>query len=356
MQEEMLEQVGAYANKLADFLTIPYNLKNQVLAIGKDGSLGARELVRTTSIIENDTDLAIMQGDHEKFERIFDWWKRISRGGNLSDTASNSELNTWTYIPATDLVRNTTNSSTMIGLVSNERYDDYEFEVNLSSTSADDDWIGLIAAYAKDEATGLYHTLSVMRCGNQVAPATIEVNKNTTSAWIHTAIYNGLKWPNGVVATGPVGTSSRGNWSSVPAGANVKITRKGDILTIENSNFDGGAYVDSAKVVLDLKSDPRLAVFRKPQAFGYCAQSQPNSTWKVMQRPEVRLPIVDIRTWDKWVWENKEWVKYPSTKADLIADETLVVDWLMKNTTTGMTYILDSNTATETTPPRLFRL
>jgi hypothetical protein len=230
----------------------------------------------------------------ETFASVFNKWKRISRianptynltGDPYSDSAIPGELDTWVLDANNNSVRNTTNSTSLIGLISPEKYDNYVLEATLSSVSTDDDWIGFCIAYAVDNL-GRSHTLTVVRGLNGTAPMQIVKDSQVLGDYVLN-VYGGLKWPDGTVAVGPRGVSNQPGqgWGNFPAGCKLKVTRDGDIITVETSQIGETGYLTTAKTVFDLRSDPKLAVFRGAQQFGYVTQSQPSSTWEVIQRP-----------------------------------------------------------------------
>lgn len=343
MKETLAMDVNGFADTFSRSMKLPYNVENQVLVNGPTGKLSARPVFMPSSIVENDTDLQTQKGVSETFGSVFNWWKRISRGGpTLTDTYIPAEVDTWSYDAVNDSIVNTTNSASLVGFISPEKYDDYVLEVNVSSTNGDDDYIGVIAAHAVDKATGLTHVLTVQRVGNGRGPMMIDVNFNNTGALpiILDTVFDGLTWMDGTVATGPAG-STHGGWNIQPLGTNIKVTRKQNLLTIETTQVGSTAYFAPAKRVIDLAADPRLAVFLGPQSFGYTATSQANSTWKVLQRPETKMPIVDTRDWSKWTWANNTWTKTNGTKAQLVADGVLVPEWVHHNATTAKYYYID---------------
>lgn len=340
-----LARIRDFADAVHSRMVVPINQKNNLLVTGPDGKFAGRAVFHQSSIVENDTELNNQKGVIESFANVFKWWKRISRGGGTyTDTYLPAELDAWSYDAPTDSIKTTINSGSVMGFVSPEKYDDFVFEAAVSSTNNDDDFIGLIIAYALDPVTGFTHTLSVMRGANARAPMTIDKDYNGygISRYAVANVLNGLTWPNGVVATGPGTNGANGGWATAPLGCRIKITREQDIITVETSQFNSDVYFEPAKTIIDLSADPELAVFRGPQSFGYTAVSQPFATWKVFNRPDTRIPIVDVRDWSKWTYVNNVWVKTASTKAALIAEGLLAKDWTHQNQTTGKFYYLDS--------------
>lgn len=340
------KQMDDFVNAVNVKMTVPQNSMNEILVTRPDGTLDGRAVFMPCSIVENDSDLELQKGAKETFKSVFNWWKRISRGGpTLTDERYPAELDTWSYDAANDAIRNTTNSAGLVGFISPEKYEDFTLEVNVSSTDGDDDYIGVVIAYALDRATNETHVLTACRMGNGRGPFIIDKNlfNNQPLSWAMRTVFEGLTWMDGTVATGPIGNVEHGGWNLQPLGTTIKVTRTGDIIKVETTQVgQPDTYFDPATQIIDLNSDPRLAVFKGPQSFGYMAASQRNSTWLVRQRPETFLPIVDARDWSKWVNESGTWKKYASTKQKLVDEGILAREWMHHNVTTGKFYYIDS--------------
>ena len=208
------------------------------------------------------------------FKDTFDSWYRFSHGGTDTYPIVPDELSAWEYLPATDSIRNTTNSVSFIGFVSNEEFGDYEFDAELSSNDADDDQIGLVLCYFKDPVTGKENTLSVIRnLGSQ------NTGDYTVSYFINFS-------QRDQVLLKQAGTRTQVGWSKAGV-TRVKAKRTGNKIAVTVYGFtaiDGGAITD--EFVIDLGSHPKLAVFAGKSKYGYCARSQRNSTWLVRKRPD----------------------------------------------------------------------
>lgn len=265
------------------------------------------EVCRRQYIVTNDAELQQAFSTTENFEEVFNTWKRFSHRAEMPQPADINELNTWELVDGN--IYNLTNSTTCIGFVSPESYTDYEFEVNVSSTANDDDYIGVIAGFA--EVDGHQFTLSAFRSGgsgrlwniiynfaqgtivnNAPYPQLNRVNANFT-----------LDFPDGVVdpnRPSAPSNNSYGSWRDVPHGCRIKVIRTGDVITFKTTNWsrDGSVmpWNEDATHVLDLNFDPRFAKFKNASPIGYMCQSQASSTWKVISRPQSRKDILDART------------------------------------------------------------
>lgn len=330
-----------FTNGVLRNTAVPSNTMNKVLVTDPAGKYQAHGIFKKGSIIETDSELAIQKGLVENFGDIFNYWTRISRGGaSYSDAYLPSELNGWQYNASTDRIACTINSAWLVGFISPDKFDSYVLDVQLSSTANDDDFIGVIIAHARDPVTGNTHTLAAMRGANGSPPITVYKDYVLTAPRPYMKAYkwDGLNFPDGTVATpGKLG----GNWNIAPLGCRLRVTRKGDIITVETGQFGTTTLFDPAKIEFDLSTDPQLEVFRGPQSYGYCAQSQQWSTYAVTERPTLRYPIIDIRDWTTWTYNDGTWVSQPNTKDALIAQGLLKVDWMHQNETSGKFFYLD---------------
>lgn len=331
-----------------DYIRLPVNAKYNILA-RRNGEFYTVPTVKVAGFIETDEQLALQQEQKESFATVFNQWQRFARMGSAmpddpyNDEAYPSELNSWSYDATTDGVASTINSSSFIGFISNQRYNNYTLEVIVRSANSDDDYIGLVLAHAVDDA-GNAHTLDVMRAMMGAAPMTIVKDRRVADVVIQN-VYSGLKWPNGLVATGPLGgnqNNANWGWSSWPNGVRLKVTREDDTITIETSQINETTYYAPATVVLDLASDPNLAVFRGPQRYGYACHSQASSTWEVLKRAGERTMILDLRSLVRYDYVNDAWQPTQTNMPSLVANGDVLLNWLHHNPTTGTYYYLDN--------------
>jgi hypothetical protein len=336
----------------------PFNTQNQLLTGGEQG-FAARPTALTVGFVQTDEELAFQQEQEESFGTVFNEWTRISRmtaerdtlhanGDSNSDAALPSELNAWDFNPTTERITCTINSETLLGFISNERYNNYTLEVRLNSNNSDDDFIGLCIAHAQD-SSGKTHILTAIRGYNARAPLVIDKNywAHTADNWIDNPseyevarVYSGLQWADGTTTTTPIANGSRGGWNAVSNGVLLKITREDDLITVETSLNNGTSYHEPAKRVIDLSMDPELEVFRGPQRYGYVCHSQNASTFDVLDRVTERHPIVDTRNYRLYVFEGGNWVVKSDGLPALIASGVLVPNQLHMNPITGRFYYM----------------
>jgi len=339
------DKFTTFVQELRNKLVIPANAKDQMLTRDA-GVFTATPVSRPVGFVETDAELTTQKGQEESFQDIFDSWLRISRSDGYSDESVPAELDAWEYDSGNDQVVCTQNTSSMVGFISPKQFDEYILEATLNSSSSDDDFIGLCIAYATDDS-GDTHTLTVFRALNGDAPMRVLKDYSTEFEYSVAEVFSGLEWSGGRVASGSLGGTNDQGWDLMPNGCLLKVTREGDIVTIETSQMNETSYYDPATTVIDLSADPELDVFRGAHPFGYICRSQPQSTWTVHQRPGARAPIVDLRNYDLHTFQDGAWVQEASTPADLVTRGVLTGNWMHHNPTTDRFYFMDDqNTVT----------
>lgn len=291
------------------------------------------------SVVTTQAELDTMLSVEEKMGDVFNSWKKISRGKwngtaeeiralGLSDNAIPAELAAFTYDAATDKIKNPLDTLSLVGFVSPNAFQDYTLDVVLKSDSVwQNDPMGLIVGYAQDP-DGRTHTLTVMFnpwgpsiYGGASGVVTVYVDYNTSESILIHAQCENLHWVDGQPAIGnmlpadhPYGVKP---WVLATNGARLRITRAGDVFTVEMTEYDSTVFVDAAKFSFNLDSHPAMHRFKGPQRYGYAAISQDLAVWEVKSRPGARQAIVDIRDktvreWDgtKWVLKSDAWSQY----------------------------------------------
>lgn len=292
------------------------------------GSLKATPLLVPTIIVDSDAELSVAQGNSESFSKVFEVWQRISHGGNGLYPSYPKELNDWAYDAATDRLSCKVNSISMVGFISPDAYDNFEFEVrvNTAGKSGDDELIGICFGFV--EEGGREHILTAMRtpCGRlyhtDYQGDTIHYPK-LFDIWYNLfaddemdlgSTNGGLKWADGIVddSRNPFSTMETNaaglDWKNFPNGCLIKAVKQGSTITLTTTDLESNIYVPSATVVIDLNSHPALAKFKGSVRIGYVAYSQPNASWVTVKRPGARTNIVDIRNYVSYQWDGAGWV------------------------------------------------
>lgn len=234
--------------------------------------------VENFSIASKDDVLSSMTN----FADIFDTWLRYSHNGAIQPS-NPSELNAWVYNPVTDKINCTLNSSTQIGFVSPTEYSDYDFQVELSSTSGDDDRIGIVIGF--EVIGGVEYTLTAARQFDSVTGNSFVVTYNIGLAGGKViGVNDGGLTPN-IYHTGSGGTG----WSTIHP--RLRAVRQGNIITVYTTDVNGVEWLDSKKIVIDLSADVDLQKFMTSSSIGFYSQSQPNATWDLITTPWARNDV-----------------------------------------------------------------
>lgn len=259
----------------------------------------AEPLINVGSFVSSDAALEFAKNQVVPQSQIIGKWTAFSHAGS-TQPANPGELSAWEYVSAENAIRNTTNSVTFIGLVSDTEYEDYDHEVLVKSTNADDDTIGLVAAFTVID--GKEYTITATRtCGGNGRPWVITYNRNQTTSKDLTGVNNAVKWSNGgygATATEAGYTGSPG-WAAFTAGTKIKITRRGNIITFITTDLNSDVYIEASKITIDLSADPVLQKFIGKTRIGFCSLSQQFSYWQQLSFVDYS-PIYDLRTGTKW--------------------------------------------------------
>ena len=211
------------------------------------------------------------------FGYIFSKWQRFSHfTGTSVQPASPADMNSWTYNSTTKQVICAANTDSYIGFISTYSYKNYELTATLSSSSADDDGVGIVIAFAVDE-NGKQQTISMLRSTRNGSihgtsrPFQIVLNHQNGSVPTELQRVN-------LASTEDPQLASSANWNSFPNGVKVVVRRENDIIRCYSSAMNDSVLTDVVLEV-DLSSDPRLSIFRGKKPYGFSAHSQDASTF-----------------------------------------------------------------------------
>lgn len=273
------------------------------------------------SFVTNSTELQNAQNETPDQSQIFASWLRISNGTNGVFPSNSNELSAWTYDSAAGLIKNTTNSVTFVGVVSEKSYDNYKLLVRLASNSNDDDYIGIIIAFDKD-ADGREYTLTCGRSPGGMSPLwgwSYNYGQGATYGAFNTGGNGLVTWGNnadgkltgpqaGYVSNSP-GWGNMGAFQGTDGSVLVQVERIGDIITIMTSQWSTPSVLDpNTKMTIDLSTNALLQRFRGPRRYGFGAQSQQNSTWKTLEFTNPKDAILDLATSKAYTYNGSSWV------------------------------------------------
>lgn len=297
-----------------------------VLYVTDKQKVESMPMVQFLTVASSDEEIANVKG--AGFQQIFDTWERISYlGGNAHSLAS--EETAWVMDAATKQVVCQVNSTTTVGFIGPDFYDNYELEVVLSSTNADDDGIGLCLAYIVED--GVAHMLMVSRQGSQgffgagptgqaVDAGLLEVvvNPGGNAARRVGSLIGSLHYPDGTVPTLPLG-AGHGGW---PDNGEIylKVKRTPDQIQIWTSDKgEPGVYKPENSLTINLVNDNVLSRFRQPCRFGYVANSQAAATWRVLTQPDFYDTIYDARNGSIQEYSGGQWVTHAPGSAYVLS-------------------------------------
>ena len=277
------------------------------------------------------------------FQEIFNSWNRYY-GANYypSGTPPQGEAAAWEMM-SSDQFRCTVNSSNLTGFVSPEKFLNYEHTVDLSSTSGDDDGIGVIVAFERigsnNNTLMLYRESGGMTGHTGSTGAAFVLVVNGTFTKIKAA--SGKKsWVGSAIP----GVTKAGWNKSSPT--RIYIKRSGDIITAKVSPFLSTDVDAGETITINLNDYPNLAWAKGEHPYGYCCFSQQYSSFSnVVFSGSGQLDtdhLYDSDTGDVFEYRDGEWV---------VLDEK-IWDYLdypryIANPNTGKRYYIERGKVTE---------
>lgn len=207
---------------------------------------------------------------------VFNSWWRTAGAEFYTDPAgipAGSEANAWTYNSANGTIASTTNSANIISFISPTAYDSYTFEATLSSSAADDDMIGLVAAFARVGSDNYQIIASRQRGGM----ADFGTN------WSLSLVKNNVVVK--ILAQATVGGT--GNWNG--AFTRVQVQRDCNEINVWCTDYNSaGSWV--SKLSCDLSSEDLAIIGTGPTRWGFTARSQQDATFSAIFVSGIGLP------------------------------------------------------------------
>ena len=231
-------------------------------------------------------------------EKILSEWARANDTtyfANPNDATGASSA--WYYDPSTNSFVNSQNSGPYIQILSPDKTENFEFESTVTSSSSDNDTIGLVAA--ANFENGNYSVVMVACNAGGIGPA-------KGFSLFYMSSQNGTQ----VLAQSLPFSSTGQGWSG--RSLRVKIIREGDSITAMSSDWNGTALKEDRAISMDLTS-LNDSLLTKPASYGFFAKSQAQSTFLDYQISGSgvydRSTLYDGETLEKYtftdgVWEN----------------------------------------------------
>lgn len=250
---------------------VPAGNAGDLTIISGDGtnSLSTKVILETSDkFFDDSADVDRGKLDRPTNQDVFNTWRRLSHNTSGSYPADLSEANSWSYNSGTDTISSTVNSGTFIGFASKDKYKNYDFVADLSSTSADDDLVGLIAGFDRPSIDSEY-TLTVFRTGGGLLSSTYGL------------VYNAGQSDQAVLVDGgsTISVSGPNNAWSTTGATKVSIVKRGKTLTFTTSQQPSTTLDNSTTLTFDLSSDSRTQRFVGKTRYGYAAWSQDAATF-----------------------------------------------------------------------------
>jgi hypothetical protein len=271
-------------------------------------NMEADGLVNRMAIVHNDAELLEQRNKAESFAEVYNSWTRYSvRNNDL--LAIPPELTGWEYDAANKRVLSSINSEAPICLVNPEKTSgDYVFEVEVSSTDADDDYIGIVLGVevidGKPRVLALFRSATIPEGGGGRMQLIYDINGERQ----HTLVVsdqlpshaNG--WA-GYQATGPI---------------KLKAERVGEVLTVSSTLAGADYSIIIGSVNLRTYPTHNLSAFLGPVNLGYVAWSQAAATWKTLKRTGSRPIIAALHNGQVWEDDGTQYVQSPKSLRDVV--------------------------------------
>lgn len=272
---------------------------------------------------------------------IFNKWPRFTSTNYYpAGTTPAGEAANWAWVDSLNSFRCTVNSTNITGMVSLEKFDNYDLSATLSSTNNDDDSIGIVLAHYYDGTTN--HSLvffidSGGKVGNTVAYFQIIYYKGNTKTSIAT-LSDTTAWS---------GTDS-GGWN-VNSPVQVSVSRRGTKFTCKASAFKSTDLSTGGTITFDTSTITAadLSWVDAKRAYGYACHSQNYSSFANVEFESSAAMnnnlVVDATTGQVYEAVNDQWV-LSSTKT---AQQVLDYPRYLYNPESNKRYYIDATSITE---------
>jgi hypothetical protein len=351
--------------------TLQQNITNEVQRAEKEEDalqllINGLAGLKVGRFVGSAAELAQEQASAPSQATVFNSWYRFSHNASGTFPAVAAETTSWAYNSSTNQIYDTLNSTTAIGVVSNESYADYLLDVSIRSTDSDDDLIGIVLAWYKDPTTGQEYTLSATRTPGGLGPLWgVVYNLNQGATYGQKTVADGsatVNWGNGASGTlsaansGYVTNTSTTGWSGqatqygTDGHTRIVAQRTGNTITVKTSLFSApDTILSSTLLTIDLTADPLLTKFMGSAPYGFVADSQANSYWTVNQFTNTQDTIFDMSTGLAWQNVGGTW-----SQTTNITWASLGTNVFLVNPDTGKTFFVkDQNNVVQFRTPSL---
>lgn len=252
-------------------------------------------LMQMVNVVEDAADLAAAASFNANLIDEYPDWIAQSAYGLLNSDAVLADSVGWGWDATVSGPNYAGAGTTLQTLRDPNAYDDYTFEVELSSTSTDRQSIGVLAAGVRQ--FGRDYGIYVMRNpgGTSADSATLalpggDIYKNLT------IVMNPLQNMAVTLGSRNSGVTGSGSGWDVSGVCRIRVQKAGNILTIKTSQLGSTVIDESLTVNIDLDSQPELAIFKKPTAVGLAKFKQSDASFKIITRPGKFRPYIERAT------------------------------------------------------------
>lgn len=272
-------------------------------------------------VISTPAELEAAKLNVVSMQEVFNTWTRFSHhssNGGYSNEAYPAELSAWQYDAANDLVRCTVNSVSTIGFISPQNVRNFDLDVTVGSTDADDDLIGLIACagYVNTANGNELRKIDYFRSTGGSGTGQCRYNAGYPGSFTIASRNIAFKWGNGNYGasataagynSGTTWTDKTG-WKYFPSGTRIRIERRNNIINIKASDLNEDTLLPASEVIIDLSTDARFSSFLGGARYGFICHSQLDSYWKINSFTDYDKVIVDIANDKVYIYNGTDWV------------------------------------------------
>lgn len=270
-------------------------------------------------VISTPAELEAAKLNVVSMQEVFNTWTRFShRSPSYSNEETPSEMLAWQYDAANDLIRCTVNSGSTIGFISPQNVKNFDLDVTMGSTDADDDLIGLIACagYVNTANGNELRKLDYYRSpGGAGSTGGSRYNAGYPGGAIIANRSTAFKWGNGNYGATAAAAGFNSNttvadktgWKYFPNGTRIRIERRGNIINMKASDLDSPDLLPASEIIIDLSTDARFSSFMGGARYGFICGSQLDSYWKVNSFIDYDKVIVDIANDKVYVYDGTNW-------------------------------------------------
>ena len=313
----------------------------------------------TAFVFDNRDDLNRKTRTYEPpdSEQIFESWGRVlgpdffTDGGEAEtetgEKGDNADLALWWKLKQSggESYIEYAKNSVYAGFVSpgGRESDSFTLEATVSSKDGDDDTLGLIVAYVREN--GVNYVLEAAR-SHGAESGGVSIEPSTGWGLLVRRLESGGSELGEVIWSRQLdagGISSRG-WSG--AECRIRVVRDGDNITVRTTDWDDtGSYLPGSDISVSLDTASELRRFRGAAGYGYFVASQERSSFRDIVIDagyvEDKLFLLDTETGESEVWWYDTTAGRWIPVAGATIQDTLGYPVEVTNPDTGETYLVE---------------